>query len=195
MSYRISLTRAHENISKRLAKSNLLSLPTCTELILLSTNIAKGQNQHWLDSERREYRDIRNLQGGMMQEELWEKKACGRVAGKYRTFALFMSQAKTNHATITETGWWQVCMCTHSHTSSGSRPGSTIRLENTNWLILTLAPEYWLGSKFKYLSYLVLNNKESAHYPVLNSRRLSVSSCNIMASTEKVAYRWETHLQ
>lgn len=39
-------SRALENISKGTAKSNLLGSPTYTELFLLSTDIAKGENQH-----------------------------------------------------------------------------------------------------------------------------------------------------
>lgn len=46
------------------------------------------------------------------------REACARVTGKQRASALLTNHAEASPVTGTETGRWQVYMCTHSHTQA-----------------------------------------------------------------------------
>ena len=45
-------------------------------------------------------------------------EACTRVTGKQRVSALLTNHTEASPVAGTETGRWQVCLCTHSHTQA-----------------------------------------------------------------------------
>ena len=69
----------------------------------------------------------------MIQERVMGvvEEACARVTGKQRVPALLTNHTDASPHEGTETGRWQVCMCTHSHTQASEAGQDLQTIEKT----------------------------------------------------------------